>query len=80
MIKTLQDYIRKNYAELEYRNIYIGQWDLFAEQVNKAVSDDPKFAGEEALHKAYEIYGDEWSLEHVYVDYTLMHRVWVWMK
>lgn len=76
MIKTLQDYIRMNYAELEYRNIYIGQWDLFAEQVNETTES----VGEEALHREYEAYGEDWQLEHVYVDYTLMHRVWVWMK
>lgn len=76
MPKTLQDYIRANFAELEFKNIYIGQWDWFAEQVAEQTTS----VGEEALHREYENYGNDWQLEHLYADYTLKYKVWVWLR
>lgn len=78
-MNKVQDYIRRNFAELEFSQIYIGTWDEFMEQVNKEI-DSYEFQGEEGLMKAVEVYEDAWKLEEVYADSTMRYRVYVWMK
>lgn len=78
-MKLLQDYIRRNSIELEFKHIHIGTWDEFSEQVNNQI-DDYEFQGEEGLMKAFEIYEEEWECEEVYVDRTMKYKVYVWMR